>query len=354
PFPEDSARCVSEENLTLSWSCDDPKIDSLSYDVFIATDVLFSENLITSLAQSDTFFVPDELDSLQTYYWQVFPRNQDTTHYVESPIWHFYNKGPQSSDCCGDSMIFVPAGSFTMGQVGAADAEPEHTVTITRDYCLGNYEVTNQEYLDAVQWAYDNGRVTANSAAVQAYGFELLDLDFSACEITFAAGVFSLERTPSAGNWGYPDAGTYDPANHPVKEVSWYGAACYCDWRSEMEGFHPFYNGNWDQSAGHNPYEAEGYRLPTEAEWEYAARLSAGSTYPWGEQDPTCGLANYFFIDGGIFEFCVGWTSPVGSTPAGVSALGFMDLAGNVMEYTGDWWGSYSGNSQTDPLGPSG
>lgn len=248
-----------------------------------------------------------------------------------------------------DGFIPVPAGTFTMGQNGVA--EPEHEVTLTHDFFLGIEEVTNQEYLQAVQWAYDQGHVTATSSTVQAYGQELLDLDSQNCEISFSEGNFSLLMGIfDSGEYGpgfaYPDG--YNPAVHPAKEVSWYGAACYCDWRSEIVGLDPFYQGIWNQDAGHNPYIASGYRLPTEAEWEYAARYHDGRTYPWGELIPDCSIANFKNVD-----YCVGWTSPVGNYPSGASALGLMDMAGNAWEWVGDRYGGYSGDAQVDPFGPA-
>jgi formylglycine-generating enzyme required for sulfatase activity len=252
-------------------------------------------------------------------------------------------------------MIRVPAGVFTMGDGAALCAEDQREVTLTRDFYLGQHEVTNQEYMEAVQWAYDSGYVTATTASVQdkldGTTEELLDLDSENCEIQFdGAGTFYLRESPSIyAQDAYP--GGYDPANHPVKEVTWYGAARYCDWLSLLVGLARAYQhtGNWACNGG-DPYGAEGYRLPTDAEWEYAAQWDDERIYPWGNQVPECGRANFYNND-----FCVGWTVPVGSYPDAPASLGFSDMAGNVAEWCDDWHTCDLGTSPaTDPTGPGG
>jgi len=247
-------------------------------------------------------------------------------------------------------LVLVPAGAFLMGQDGVA--EPIHQVTLTHDFYMGVYEVTNEEYRAAVQWAYNQGYVIATTNSVMGHGVELLDLDAPSCEIAFHDGVFSLSkaRTREVQN-AYPSG--YDPADHPVKEVSWYGAACYCDWLSEMEELTPFYGGNWVQTAGHNPFTSQAYRLPTEAEWEYAAQFNECRTFPWGEEWPECRHAN--FDESGMSNYCVGWTTPVGRYPQGESRLGLMDLSGNLSEWVGDLFSAdyYGYSPGSNPLGPA-
>ena len=240
------------------------------------------------------------------------------------------------------SMILVPSGTFIMGDGVAHCGVDERQVTLTRDFWLGQYEVTNQEYLEAVQWAYDNGYVTADSSSVRdnldGSTKELVDLDDEHCEIAFSGGVFSLR---DAGHGINPD--------HAVKEVTWYGSVAYCDWLSLSEGLTRAYDHSDWSCGGGDPYSAEGYRLPTDAEWEFAAQWDDERIYPWGDESPQeCVHAN--------FDECVGWTSPVGSYPAGVQpnfSAPIYDLSGNVWEWANDWWQCDLGTSpEIDPPGP--
>lgn len=216
-------------------------------------------------------------------------------------------------------MVQVPNGTFTQGDGVAACGVDQRWVMLTRDFYLGRYEVMNQEYMEAVQWARDHGYATATTTTVQDNlddsTAELLDLNGSGCEIAYSEGVFSCSNP-----------------THPVNRVTWYGAARYCDWLSMQAGLPRAYqhSGDWACNSG-NPYGAEGYRLPTDAEWEYAAQYDDEWIYPWGNEAPSCARANYLY--------CVYWTSPRGScSPAGDSHLGCSDLPGNLWEWCNDWF----------------
>ena len=117
----------------------------------------------------------------------------------------------------------------------------------------------------------------------------------------------------------YADDANFNGGNYPVVGVSWNDATAYCQWA--------------------------GGRLPTEAEWEYAARGEEENIYPWGNESPTCDLAQY--------SDCSGSTVPVGSFPDGVSWCEALDMAGNVWEWVSDWYGDYPSGAQTNPSGPA-
>jgi formylglycine-generating enzyme required for sulfatase activity len=246
--------------------------------------------------------------------------NTDYTVSEIDSVTFYYDEAP--------GMVLVPAGTFTMGDGSAGNGEAEFDVTLTNDFYLDQHEVTNQEYIDAVQWAYDNGHVTVDVNRVydnlDGSTEDLLDLSSDDCEIEFSEVDSTFVLVDSL------------LADHPTKVVTWYGAARYCDWLSLQED-PPLdrayeHTGDWTCNGG-EPYAAQG---------EYAAQYDDERTYPWGETTPDCDLANYYT--------CYWHTMPVGYCSAGASQLGLLDMAGNVCEWCDDWFTGDLSSVYTDPV----
>jgi serine/threonine-protein kinase len=189
----------------------------------------------------------------------------------------------------GSVLVWVPGASFVMGarDDGAEEGEgPPHRVEVTRGFFIGKTPVT---------WAQYERFCAATSRAAPARGFD-----------TIAPGPLAA-AVDGAG----PD--------HPVFNVSWEDAQAYCWWAA--------------------------LRLPTEAEWELAARGTDGRLFPWGPEPPEPGRLNAREHP----EWGPKGTSPVGAFPAGASPCGALDLAGNVWEWVEDAWERYRRQTQTDP-----
>jgi formylglycine-generating enzyme required for sulfatase activity len=181
------------------------------------------------------------------------------------------------TDPKGVTMRLVPAGNFTMGS-NVEDAEkPPHAVNLDAFY-IDQYEVTNARYRACV--------------------------DAGACN--------APQKTRSSTRLSYYGDSQFD--DYPVIFVDWNMAESYCEWR--------------------------GAQLPSEAQWEKAARGDDERTYPWGE-GIDCNKANY--------SKCGNDTVKVGSYESGKSPYGIYDLAGNVWEWVDAWYDAYPGNTISDP-----
>lgn len=182
------------------------------------------------------------------------------------------------TDGKGVPMVLVPEGEFTMGsENGQEDEKPAHRVNLD-SYYIDKYEVTNILYKSCV----DSGSCTQPKQ------------------------INSHSRSSYYGN------STYD--NYPVIYVDWNQASAFCSWR--------------------------GAYLPSESQWEKAARGTDTRTYPWGE-DIDCGKAN--------FRDCIGDTTEVGRYDNGKSLYGVYELVGNVSEWTADWYDAFSDNATENP-----
>jgi len=199
-------------------------------------------------------------------------------------------------------MVLITAGTFQMGDpnggVGNSNERPRHQVTLTRNFYMSKYEIRNKEYI-----CYDPAHT-------------------------------------SGGGWSDP--------NYPVENVSWYNAVTYCNWLSAQQGLPLCYtDSNNDGILDTVDITKDGYRLPTEAEWEYACR--AGETtfynYYWDNMTPNT-IGNYCWYNSNS----VGQPHIVGTKLP--NNFGLFDMSGNLWEWVNDWYGSYSVDDPNNPVGP--
>ncbi len=187
----------------------------------------------------------------------------------------------------GVEMALVPAGCFHMG------SDPNAT-----DYYAGSDLPVDDGGEQCFEEPFWIGR------------YEVTNAQYGACVLAGACEPSSLSP--------YAAAADFNGANQPVVGVDWFQAQDYAAWLNTLTRRFPLPQGEGE------------WRLPTEAEWEYAARGPEGWFYPWGNTAPTCDLLNYRRLEG----VCVGRTSAVGAySPAGDSWVGAADMAGNAWEW---------------------
>jgi len=262
------------------------------------------------------------------------------------------NQWLTTDPCIPDDMAYIPNGEFEMGDhydVGSDSEKPVHTVYVDF-FFMSKYEITNQQYCDFLNFAdvkVVSGLVYASSDDSNDY----LYLN------TYAADANSqITYTDTNDTFNVRTRDGYSMADHPVVEVTWYGAAAYCNWRSQQEGYQACYDPgdpNWPCDFSKN-----GYRLPTEAEWEYAARGGCHDSYykyPWCGNNIDCSKAN--FANAGNHCNPLGlsekpYTSPVGYYSA--NNYGLYDMTGNAEEWCNDWHDPnyYEVSPYDNPTGP--
>jgi len=247
-------------------------------------------------------------------------------------------------------MALIPAGEYEMGDHhdGMTNAVPVHAVYIDA-FWMDVYQVTNEKYCTYLNDAYGQGLIEVIGGIVTKYGDTERYLDTSTYDVDsrihWSGAVFSVEPTKE---------------DHPVLEVSWHGGAAYANWRSAQDGLQPCYDMDASWACD---YAAGGYRLPTEAEWEKAARGGEHGPYyryPWG--DSIVGSNANYWASGDPYEGIWPETTPVGhydggQTPPGpdmANGYGLYDLAGNLLEWCNDWYDAnyYTSSPYDNPTGP--
>ena len=265
-------------------------------------------------------------------------------------------------------MRTIKRGTFLMGDhhdLGGAehrnDEVPVHRVTLG-SFAIGVYEITNTEYVAFLNAAIAKDHVLVDDGFVVHRETEALLCDtyqsdgFS--QIVYDEGAFQVATGRE---------------NHPVVGIRWFGAIAYCNWLSEQVGLSLCYDLGTQQC----DFTQNGFRLPTEAEWEYAGRgglYEPYSIYPWGddadhakanwpnsgdpyEMGPLPHTTPVGFYDGQLkHKADYNWPAPEATyqTHDGMNGYGLHDMAGNVWEWTHDWYHSdyYAVSPEHNPLGP--
>jgi len=275
---------------------------------------------------------------------------------------------PNTEPCIPDDMAYIPDGEFEMGDhfdEGEERELPVHAVYLD-SFFMSKFEITNQQYCDYLNSAYDACDIKVDNSIVYATSDD--SNSFPYCDTHSHSAFSQIDYNYVSETFSVRFKGGRDMSDDPMVNVSWYGAAVYCNWRSQQEGYRALYDlsdPNWPCDFSKN-----GYRLATEAEWEYAARGGEHSPYyrfPWGDTI-SHSQANYVAEpsllpydvsppEGGYHptwnDGIAPYTSPAGSFSA--NGYGLYDMAGNVREWCNDWfdWNYYDTSPYDNPEGPA-
>jgi formylglycine-generating enzyme required for sulfatase activity len=226
-------------------------------------------------------------------------------------------------------MVYIKGGTFDMGSNKYSDEKPIHKVKVNSFY-LDQYEVTKGMFR-----AFINTTNYQTTADIKGSAHGLKD-----------------------NEWGYHKGynwqkmGFDQSDKHPVVGVSWYDAIEYCNWRSKQENLRPCYTINGENVTCN--FNANGYRLPTEAEWEYAAGGGASNRTKWAGTDTENELGKYANGSQSYTKDSYEYTAPVGSFTK--NQLDLYDMSGNVWEwcwdwYDGDYYSNFSSGTAQNPIG---
>lgn len=241
-----------------------------------------------------------------------------------------------------NELVAVGGGTFPMGE-NRFNNGPEHEVTVS-PYGIGTHEVTCSEFSDVLNWANMRGHVDLTSTEYpRAYDRRVVRVGKSWSNLVWDGWRF------------YPKTRDgYDMDHFPVVSVTWFGAVAYCNWLSERHGLEPCY----DTATWQCDFSKNGYHLPTEAQWEYAAKWTGSQAFLYGNgsNQIDCDSANLSLISPcNPFGFAsIPYLTPVGYYEGATSPVGCFDMSGNAYEWCNDWYEAdyYGVSPAVDPTGP--
>lgn len=356
-----SAPVVS--NVSVSQRTDSSGMVDISYTLGDADNDRCTVSVVVSSDGGSTWTITPSAPALSGDLTNVSPGNRHITWNSKTDLPGVFGSNYRIKVTADDGhtsipsdMVSIPGGTFQMGDSkgeGYSNELPVHTVTLS-SFSMGKYDITNSQYCAFLESALSQGLITVTSGVVYKAGsgtsYPYCDTSASSySQIAYSGGVFSV-RTKGGRNM----------SNDPMVMVSWYGSVAYCNWRSQQEGKEQCYN----LSTWVCDFTKNGYHLPTEAQWEYAACGGlSGKRFPWGDTI-THSQANYYSSSSYAYDISptrgyhptwndgiYPYTSPVGSFSA--NGYGLYDMAGNVSDFCNDWYGSYNSSPQTNPTGPT-
>ncbi len=250
------------------------------------------------------------------------------------------------SDISIPELVDVTAGSFNMGSTSGDDDEaPIHNVTLTNNFKISKYEVSIKQFVQILNYSLGKGYIKSDA---QYTGHFYTEIYYNYAPNAMSIKKLLVNSTPIEFDMDlHKFVCEEQDQNKPIYDITYFAAAMYCRSLNEIENYSGFYNFT-ASSVSSTPYEGEGYRLPTEAEWEYVAQYNDGRIYPWGDTEPDQEHANYYGS---------GWGNEpldIDACPAGANQLGVYNLAGNVWEWCNDTFEEYPEEAVTDPTGASG